>query len=268
MSVLRKRASGIRRGASSSAFRILAPAAIIVAMMTTGIAVTLRNASPVLGATDDCPIAGPPPQTLVFAVDTTNQLVADEPRTVELNLEAGIAKLPAGSRVALVEIGAVAPTEPVILFSRCLPGNADNAARNRFRQEVMTPLKAHLATLSARPEAPTSAIVETVLALVDDENLHRKGTALTIRLETDGLQNSAYANAYRAKPFPMAPAGTLRGVDIEIDALRNPKAVAEQPKAFDRLTEWLRGGTPSHLLFERPAWLALAAGGKKHVSSR
>ncbi len=217
----------------------------------------LTQAAPADPVTD-CPVGKPPPATVVIDLDTTDALIAAQPRQTLQAVEQVLAGLPAGSRVAILQVSGENQIEAAPLFDRCLPATDDNIRRNRMRDAVMTPIRRRLQSLQAAAAAPASPILESVLNIAQDRQLHAAGAPLTVVLISDALQNSEFASVYRrGRAFPDPAGRPLAGVRVQLVLLRNRRDQALQPASAARLTAWL-GKAGATTDYRPPTWLTLA----------
>jgi hypothetical protein len=232
-------------------------AGLVLAAVAVG---GLLNRTGPVDRSTDCPVGRPPPATVVIDLDTTDALVATQPRQTMQAVEQALAGLPAGSRVAILQISGDSQVEAAPLFDRCLPGAENNVDRNRMRDAVLGPIRARLEALRTAPEAPSSPILESVLDIAQDQQLHSEGGRLTIVLISDALQNSPFASAYRSgRAFPEPKGKPLAGVKVRVVLLRNRRDQALQDAAAGHLTAWL-GRAGAETDYAPPTWLALTQG--------
>jgi hypothetical protein len=217
----------------------LAPAAIAilatVALIGSGVMLEGRPLDP----RTDCPLAGDPAHVQVIALDTTDQLLRDQPRLVDRAVDGVVSNVSAGDRLAVAEIRE-GGLEQDLLFNRCAPGQGSNVERNRLRDAVRVPIGSALETLATRPQARQSPIIESLIALVDHPDLQPTRGRLTIELLTDGLQLSSFASAYSGQPFPPPQRGLLNGVTIHLVVLHNARDAGRQQRGVEMLVAWLR----------------------------
>jgi hypothetical protein len=213
-----------------------------------------------------CVVGQPPPETLVTLPDTSDSLVATEPRETAFATEAEIAHLNAGDRIILLDMAGKAVAEETPLIDQCDPGDDDNIARNAFKRDVLVPLAKHLKSLNANTSSDESPIIETILAVVGDPSLHAAGSKLRFLIPTDGLQNTHFASAYRrGTKFPRPEGEPLKGIAIKIVPIENARDLALQPRGLTELVDWLSMAGAS-VEMNKPGWLLLATTKKQRRS--
>ena len=206
-------------------------------------------------------VEGQAHRTLAIAVDTTDNLLAGEPRESRQAIVDALASLKPNDRVVVVEMSGTSPTEAAPLVDACLPGDETNIERNRLRDRVWKPIDARLKQLSGQPAAKTSPLIETVLVLASDRLFNGPTSRLTVLMITDGLQNSSFASAYRGGTAFPPPAGyPLQRVSVVPFIVRNPRDAALQPRGTAALAEWLRRAGASVSL-DQPPWMSVISDG-------
>lgn len=252
------RSAASRRASSSSESglrRLLLPGAVTASAIALA-AVAMMAPGLQLDPATDCPLDGRPSKVRVLALDSSDPLLAAQPGAVDGDVDAAIAGLPGGARLVVVEVRDPNPVEPKVLFTRCIPGTASNAERNRFRDAVIQPIKTRVQALVSKPAANTSPIIETVLAIADSRKLHIAGVPLEILLASDGIENGV-TSVYHGGALPKPPAHLLAGVRITIMPLRNDRDLPLQVSALPQLAAWFKS-TDADVTYTPPAWLAFA----------
>jgi len=231
----------------------------VAAILLAGLA-TLAIISPVQPTSDsDCCIAGRPHRALVIVLDSTDPLIAREPRQVSAAVGAAVEALKPDDRVAMVELAGKAASEVTPLVNACLPGSETNVERNRLKHRILEPMARQIAEIGGRPEAPASPILETLLSLASDRTLNAPGARLPVLLVSDGLQNSPVASVYgRGVEFPSPASHPLDGVTVELVVLHNPRDARLQPRGVAKLVNWLKAAQ-AQVLYDPPRWLATGA---------
>jgi hypothetical protein len=205
-----------------------------------------------------CIIDRVPPRTLAIVLDTSDLLVAAQPREITFVVERELMALKQGDRVIVLDAAGEPTAEAAPIVDQCDAGDGDNVARNAFQRAIVRPIEDHLRDLQGKQASNQSPIVESILSLAADQSLHIPGTQLTILFGTDGLQNSGLQSAYkRGSTFPKPDGTPLKGVTVELVLMKNARDLALQPREIIRLHDWLTAAGAKVVMSE-PGWLILA----------
>jgi hypothetical protein len=218
-----------------------------------------RSVSAAVDPEKHCFLHRQDPAVEALLVDTSDPMVRAQSRTATQVVEDILASLPTGGRFALIESDPRAPTETDPVFDACKPGADGNLERRQGQEEFQRPVLDLLERMQGRPPAPQSPLVETIVAISSDRSLRTDDVPLTIRVLTDGLQNSDLWSSY--DPLAIVPEpGTeaLRDVRVEIILLRNPRDAHLQRKGVRDLVRWLQQAGAT-VRCREPPWMALLA---------
>jgi len=200
-----------------------------------------------------------PENTALIVLDTSDALIAAQPRQIAGAVEAEIARLSEGDHVVVLNAAGKAPSEVTPIVDACHPGERDNRARNAFQQTVVLPIEEHLSALTLEPEASESPLAETIVSIAADRDFNDGRSNLRVLLITDALQNTSYQSAYRwGSEFPALTGEPLKGLNIHLVLVRNERDLALQPQAVTRFVEWLEEAGAS-VEYAEPAWISLIA---------
>jgi hypothetical protein len=181
------------------------------------------------------------PNAVMFMVDTTDRLSPANAEYVISAIRDVVGKLPRYSRVIVVPFGDDTATPLRPIFSRCLPGRAEDAGLDesgRFIAEAYKGFEGSIAdlsnTLRSQPDAPSSPITQQVIRVASDPELHWQGDKRTLVVFTDGLESSIYwtKKLQLKDPTPHI----LEGVDVEYHEVGNPRA--KQLQTDDLREKW------------------------------
>ncbi len=205
-----------------------------------------------------CIIDRPPPRTLAIVLDTSDPLVAAQPREITFVVKRELMTLKQGDRVLVLDAAGEPTAEAAPIVDQCDAGDGDNVARNAFQRSIVRPIEAHLRDLQNQPASDKSPIVESILSLAADQSLHIPGTQLTILFASDGLQNTGLQSAYKkGSNFPKPDGTPLKSVTVELVLMKNARDLALQPREIVRLRDWLTAAGAKVVMSE-PGWLILA----------
>jgi hypothetical protein len=190
-------------------------------------------------------------------LDTSDPLLAGQPRESRAEIAEVLRTLGRNDRVVVTEMAGDAPAEASPLVDACLPGSETNVERNAFEARIGAPIEARLTSLALRAPANASPLVETVLSLASDRAFSGPTSRLTVLMETDGLQNTALASAYRrGSRFPPPAHSPLRGVTVILFILHNPRDAALQPRGVAALAAWLKAAG-AEVTYDQPPWMSI-----------
>lgn len=184
------------------------------------------------------------PEAVMFLVDTTDKLTAENARRIRIHIADIVNELPIYSKVIVVPFGGdiAVPLQPV--FDQCVPGKAGDerldqgALLLQQRYEQFEAVVEELGkTLTEVSDAPSSPITNQVVRAVSDEVLHWDGEKRRLILISDGLQSSKFRATDGSLPAPPS-SDFLKGVDAEYFEVGNQRYVARQTK---QLREGWRG---------------------------
>jgi hypothetical protein len=205
----------------------------------------------------NCPVGTPSPNTLVLFLDTSDQLLAAQPREARSAVDGLVSPLARGDRLIVFEVPGEANAELVPLIDQCDPGDRTNVERNAFRNRVSQAVDQKISDLQNHPSSHVSPLIESIVDVAGDAQINSQGTKLTVALVTDGLQNSPFASAYSSLKTFSPPRGTpLKGIAIKIVLLKNIRDIRLQPKGSDLLAAWLMQAGAA-VQYQPPAWLSV-----------
>lgn len=231
-------------------------AAALVVVAGAG-ATAVYSTSKAVDPETDCLAHEKAPNSNVIAIDTTDQLIAEQVGYVERKLGAIIDNTQPYERFAVVEISGNINSELEPLIARCFPLQNSNVARNRLKAEVLAPVRALLDELGTRAANPQSPIIESIVAISDRADWKDKDGKIKIYLLTDGLQNTGRLTFYGQNGAQPVLGSPLAGITVQILPLTNRRDASLQAAAFDRMERTLSelGATVE---FHRPGWLTLS----------
>lgn len=188
-----------------------------------------------------CLTNAPNPQAVLFMVDATDRLSAENAARIRSRIDDAVGHLPRYSRVIVLSFGGDTAAPLLPIFNRCLPGRAATANFDEGGQLLeeeyrafRTALDGMTARLQQLQDSRTSPISEQIVRAASDPQLHWQGEARTLVLITDGLESSIYWTRNLRLPDP--PEALLRGVRAEYFEIGNARGSRLQTREM-RL-EW------------------------------
>ncbi len=197
------------RSSSASASRrgtlfAIALAVAMVVFVGALIVILIITLPPPSDAKTGCALAGVE-QHVVFSVDLSDPIPANELRVVLAEVERRAQALPIGSRLTVQALGAKSGqfTEP--LFDRCKPRDgamvsawtANKALQDEiYDREFAAPLKKSLDRLTTTDKHDNSPIIESLAAVATDPRFAQAHRRILV-VVGDMIEHSAIVNMYR-----------------------------------------------------------------------
>jgi hypothetical protein len=222
-------------------------AALALALVGGAVLFGLRRVDPVDPETF-CALRHPPAAQVVILVDSTDALEPRHRRRVEAAVRAEASRLAKGDRLTLASLSDKDPREPLILFSKCDPGDGasanplfQNGARLdvRWRDAFGDPLAAAIARAVKGRIGEASPLTDAIRALAEDPDFtsapeqRRRLVIASDLMEHRPGEFSLYAAGATYQSFArlqsgLRPPPDLTNVDVRLVQLDRPDREARQ----------------------------------------